>query len=294
MGTLTALVLGANGMLGHAVLRALHGCSGWIVEGTQVEDPAAPLHLDAQDPPERWTPLFSSRHYDYAVNCIGILKPAVDEIDSASMRRAITVNALFPHRLAEVAAGAGTRVIHISTDGVFSGGSSRRLVETDPTDCPDPYGKTKVLGECRARNVINIRCSIIGRDPVWHKGLIERVLCSPPGAELPGFEDQAWNGVTTGQFAALCRRLMESGAFDRIRAVSPIHHFCPNPAITKYDLLRRIQQASGQDVTIRRARSGAPEGSRLLASRFEELGRLYPCRTSWDEALRFAVADIPE
>ena len=107
-----------------------------------------------QDPPERWAGLFSRRHYDYAINCIGVLKSAVDENDTASMCRAIAVNALFPHLLAEVA--KDTRVIHMSTDGVFSGFSPRAYLETDPTDCPDGYGKTKALGECRARNVLNI------------------------------------------------------------------------------------------------------------------------------------------
>jgi hypothetical protein len=73
-----------------------------------------------------------------------------------------------------------------------------------------------------------------------------------------------------------------------------VHHFCPNPAITKYDLLRGIQQASGKDVAILRARSGAPQGSRVLATRFEELSRLYTCRATWGALLRQAVTDTPE
>lgn len=287
------LVLGANGMLGHAVVRTLAARAGWVVHGTQVEDRAAPFYLNACDGPQRWTPLLRSFPYEYIVNCIGILKAAMDERSAASLRQAILVNSVFPHELAEAAQQIGARVIHMSTDGVFSGASNRPYVETDATDATDAYGKTKALGESPAPNVLNIRCSIVGRDPVWRKGLVEWLLAAAPGAEISGFTDQVWNGVTTVQFAALCRRIIDSGSWDRIRGASGVHHFCPNPPLTKYELLCLVRDAAGHAVNIRQARSGAAH-SRTLGSGFSELTRVYPGGGSWNRVLEQALAGEPE
>jgi dTDP-4-dehydrorhamnose reductase len=269
------LVLGASGMLGSAVRQALGACAG-----TQNEDPGAPGYLDVLKP-------WALQHYPYIVNCIGILKPAVNEQDPASLDRAIHVNALFPHQLAQAA--PDSRIIHLSTDGVFSGSLRRPYLETDLTDCPDAYGKTKALGECPAPNVLNIRCSIIGRNPNFGKGLIEWVLRARDGEELTGYEDHLWNGVTTRQFGELCRRIIESGAFDRIRQESGVHHFCPNPAITKYDLLCEIRQAAGRKITIRRTQSGTPV-TRILGTIYKQLPALYPGGESWDVIVGRALA----
>src|ERR1051326_8334103 len=130
-------------MLGSAVSRGLR-LRGWSVDGTQNENPAAPGYFDVLGTPrEQWP--FLARRYSYVVNCIGILKGALDEHDGESVARAIRVNALFPHELA--ASLPNTRILHLSTDGVFSGAQDRPYVETDPTDCSDVYGKTKALGE---------------------------------------------------------------------------------------------------------------------------------------------------
>jgi dTDP-4-dehydrorhamnose reductase len=264
------LVLGASGMLGSAVRQVLGPCAG-----TQSEDPSAPDYLDVLKP---WT----LPNFPYIINCIGILKSAVKEADSLSLERAIRVNALFPHELAHVA--PKSRIIHLSTDGVFSGSLNRPYLETDPTDCPDAYGKTKALGECPAPNVINIRCSIIGRDPHFGKGLLEWVLRSRDGEELSGFEDHLWNGVTTLQFGQLCRGIIVSGAFDRIRLESAVHHFCPNADITKYDLLCAIRDAASRNITIRRTQSGAPI-TRTLGTIYKQLRAIYPGGDSWPDLL---------
>ncbi len=282
------LALGASGMLGSAVQHTLAGDAGWCVDGTQREDRPAPDYFDILAMPgERWASVLQRHAYDYIVNCIGVLKAAVDEQDAKSLSQAIRVNALFPHELAALA--PHSRILHVSTDGVFSGSLRRPYVETDRTDCHDAYGKTKALGECPARNVVNIRCSLIGRDRLGGKGLLEWVLRSPEGAELTGFDDQLWNGVTTLQFSELCRRIIKSGAFDRLRRESGLHHFCPNPTITKYELLCRIREAAGRHINVRRGQSGAA-GARILGSVYSSLRDTYPESGSWDSAIRAAIA----
>jgi dTDP-4-dehydrorhamnose reductase len=293
MSSLRALVLGANGMLGHAVVSALRTRADWEIAGTQVEDPAGPLFLDAERGPEQWGPLVSRGRFDYLVNCIGVLKRAIDERDSASVRRAIAVNALFPHALAAAAETAGSRILHISTDGVFSGAAGRPYLETDPSDCADAYGRTKALGECPAANVLNLRCSIIGRDPWRRQGLMEWVLGAAKGIELPGFADQAWNGVTTAQLAALCGRILEEGVFPRLRAASGLYHVCPNRAITKYELICLVRQLSGSGAAVRRSRSEAGGASRLLATCYPDLSGMCPA-AGWPDLIRQALTDTPE
>lgn len=285
---LNILVLGASGMLGSAVQHALAEFTGWCVDYTQRKEPSAPGYLDILEMPrEQWTAILKRRRYHYVVNCIGILKPAVKERESESLSRAIRVNALFPQEVAQIA--SESRILHVSTDGVFSGSLGRPYLETDPTDCTDAYGKTKALGECPAKNVINIRCSVIGRDPRGGKGLIEWVQRSPEGAELTGFEDQHWNGVTTRQFAELCRRIIQLGRFDQIRSESGVHHFCPNPVTTKYQLLCSIREAAARKILVRPGRSGTPS-ARLLGTVYSSVPKIYPEHLDWDTLIRDALA----
>jgi dTDP-4-dehydrorhamnose reductase len=115
------------------------------------------------------------------------------------------------------------------------------------------------------------------------------VLHSPDGTELAGFDDQHWNGVTTTQFAELCRRIIESGSFDQIRCESGLHHFCPNPPTTKYELLCRVREVTGRSIVVQRARSGIAS-ARILASVYSSLSEIYPERPSWDAAIQDALA----
>jgi dTDP-4-dehydrorhamnose reductase len=272
------LVLGSQGMLGQAVAKVLTD-AGMEVAGTQFVDRSASNYLDAAAGRASWDALFAAARCEYAVNCIGILSAAIRESDAASMERAIRVNSLFPYELAAAAAERGARVIQISTDAVFSG-REEPYVETDPPDPADHYGRTKLLGECPAGNFLNIRCSIVGRDAVGHKGILEWYLSRPEASEIDGYEDRRWNGVTTVQFAGLCARVIAGGAFDRLRAISHVHHFCPNPVTTKYGLLRAWQEVTGRRTRVRPASSPRP-GGRVLGTVYNGLGALYPAAGDW-------------
>ena len=278
------LVLGSQGMLGQAISRFL-ASRGRQVTGTQFADPNARWYLDAAAGPRTWAPLFADAKCDYVINCIGVLKHAIEGSKPGAIELAIRVNALFPYEVARVAASGGARVVHISTDGVFAGGRAEPYRESEPPDCHDYYGRTKALGECPAANVLNIRCSIVGLDTVEHKGLLEWFLHQPEGGEVKGFRDQFWNGVTTVQLARLCDAIIERGAFDSLRGASYVHHFCPNPVITKYDLLCAWREVTGRRLIVRAAESGAPAGSRVLASQYDCLPAPDPVRGGWAQIL---------
>jgi dTDP-4-dehydrorhamnose reductase len=285
---LSVLVTGATGMVGQTVFRVLGRETLWSVIATQRSDANRPYYLDAEAETTAWQSVIINGRFSYIVNCTGILKSAIEDKKSETVARAIAVNSLFPHRLALTAAEAGSRVIHVSTDAVFSETSGLK-VESDVADCCDTYGRTKVLGESAARNVVNIRCSIVGRDPLRRKGILEWLLSHPEDVPATGFLNQLWNGVSANQLAEVCRLIIKSGEFDGIRRVSGVHHFCPNPTITKYDLLCFVKEAARSKVEISPIVSGRPT-NRLLGTQYSELSSLFPNTVDWLPVISEAVA----
>lgn len=272
-------------MLGRACVRRLRERGFANVESTQRRDPSGRGYLRVPDP-RALAALLRGARYEYVINCLAVLASrALEERDEARLD-AIALNADFPLRLAAAAASSGARVLHVSTDGVFSGRKREPYTEDDPPDPLDVYGRTKALGESRAPNALTVRCSLVGVAPQERRGLVEWFLSTEDGAELTGFSDQRWNGVTTLQLADAFASIVETGAFDALRSVSHVHHFCPNPAITKFDLLVALNAASGERRRIVEGSSGSDTFGRVLASRFGRLDELVPQPRDWVSVLR--------
>lgn len=262
-------------MLGQMVFRALSRSPKLDVEGTQRSDATKALHFDVRDGIERLRALWDRQGgYGYVVNCIGVTTANIRKGDSASIREAIRVNSLFPHEVASLAGDYGARVIHISTDDVFAG-NQETYAEDALHDCVDVYGKTKSLGEVPAQEALTIRCSIVGPDPVGRRGLLEWFLNVPEEKEIVGYTTYLWNGVTTLQFAELCRRIIEDGQFGALRDEAAVHHFCPNTPLSKYELLTLFNAAFGRRVKI--VPGAAPQGpvKRVLVTRYGRLREIY-------------------
>ena len=167
------------------------------------------------------------------VNCIGIVKQlaaAKDPIPS------ITVNALFPHRLAQLRRAAGARLIHLSTDCVFSGTKRTPYTEVDNPDPVDLYGRTKLLGEVAGPDCLTPRTSIIGRELRNRTGLIEWFLGSR-GGSVRGFAGVLYTGLTTTVLARLIGDLLEQ--HPQLEGVYQV----AAESISKYDLLRLVDEA---------------------------------------------------
>ncbi len=268
------LVLGKTGMLGQTVLQTLSQDAALQVEGTHRLSSSDPLYFDAETAGSRLREVMARwGRYDVVINCIGILQSDINEQDTNSVRRAIRVNALFPHELAAVAAEQGSRVILVSTDGVFSGAGGPYF-EDAQSDCTDLYGKTKSLGEVRHPSALTIRCSLIGCDLLKKRGLLEWFLAQPDGAQLQGYTDYLWNGVTTLQFAQMCRQLICQDRFDEVLSGGSVHHFCPNKPVSKFELLSIFKTAFHKDVRIMPTRCSEVPIRRVLASRSKWLGKL--------------------
>lgn len=189
--------------------------------------------------------LLAATRYDAVINAIGIIKPYIKDDNREQVERAIRINALFPHALAQAAAMSGSRVVQIATDCVYSG-KAGNYTEDALQDAADVYGKTKSLGEVPDSRVTHIRCSIIGPEPKGHVSLLDWFLGQPQGATVTGFTNHLWNGVTTLHFAKICAGIIKSGI-----ALPQKIHLVPTSTVTKAEMLECFSQAYGRnDITI--------------------------------------------
>lgn len=239
---ITVAVTGASGMLGSMVLKFLSADENLnLIATARNKESVLPglkdskgiewRALDAEDADiSKLSEAISGA--EWVINCIGIIKPYIRDDNAAEIERAVKVNTLFPHRLAEAAELKGARVIQIATDCVYSGAKGN-YGETNPHDALDVYGKTKSLGEAFRQNMHHLRCSIIGPEPAKYLSLLEWLVRQPQNARVSGYTNHEWNGVTTLHFAKICRGIIKN------KIVLPhIQHIIPSDRVTKANLLQ--------------------------------------------------------
>lgn len=173
------------------------------------------------------------------VNCIGIVKQAEAAKDPVV---SIEINALFPHRLARFCQGKGIRLIHISTDCVFSGRKGN-YIEDDLSDAEDLYGRTKFLGEVSGKGCLTLRTSMIGRELETCNGLIEWFLCQQ-GKIVGGYTKAIFSGFTTNALAEIIVDIV-----NRQSELSGVWHVASAP-ISKFDLLLLVKQVYGLNINV--------------------------------------------
>ena len=272
----TVLVLGVTGMLGHMVQRVLAASGTIDVRGTHIFERNDPYYFDVMSGLKDLAIICDqSPCYDYFINCIGILPGKIAEKDPTTIRKAIKINSLFPHELSAFAKERGVRIIHISTDGVFSGDADS-YNEDDTHDCPDFYGITKSLGEVFDENFINLRCSIIGPSPFLGEGLLEWFLKQPDDAYLSGYTNHIWHGISTYQFGKLCLKIIEDDHFETLRKESAVFHFAPNEPITKFDLLCLFEEMFKKHVHVSAKASDDKIYRRVLQTKYGGIKNIYP------------------
>jgi dTDP-4-dehydrorhamnose reductase len=243
------LVLGGSGMLGSMVADYLAREHEFdVTVTTRSEDLSASgrercggsrwIEFDAGAETSESAGVF--KDVDWVVNCIGIIKPLIHDDNAFEVERAVRINALFPHLLAQWTAGH-TRVLQIATDCVYSG-SKGHYTENDVHDALDVYGKTKSLGEVHAPHVHHFRCSIIGPEMKEPRSLLEWFLGQPPGASVNGFVNHNWNGVTTLHFARLCAGIIKQGV-----NLPHSQHVIPTGEVTKCEMLEHFARCYRRD-----------------------------------------------
>ena len=276
-------MLGGGGMLGHKVVQALSGKyrdTWWTLRGGR-PSPFLPLDrciegVDVSD----WSAfqaLLDKVRPDVIVNCLGIIK---QRAEAQSPIASLTVNALLPHRLAEAAAVRAGRLIHFSTDCVFSGRKGG-YTEADVSDAEDLYGRTKFLGEVAGPNALTLRTSIIGREVKHHQSLLDWFLLGSH-TKVPGYRCVWWSGITTNHLAGLVADLI-----DRHPTLNGLYQVSSG-RISKYDLLCMLRDAF--DIPVEVEPDDGPVNDRTLdGSRFAAAVG-YRC-PPWEELIGELVND---
>jgi dTDP-4-dehydrorhamnose reductase len=153
----------------------------------------------------------------------------------------IPVNTLMPHRLAGLCKLVGTRLIHVSTDCVFSG-QRGGYVEGDFADARDVYGKSKALGEVIYPHCVTLRTSTIGHELASQFGLLDWFLAQE--GRCKGYTRAVFSGLPTVVFAQVVRDIVVPQT-----ELSGLYHVAAKP-IAKFDLLRMIADVYGKDIDI--------------------------------------------
>lgn len=229
------------------------------------------------------------RGAELAVNCVAVLRSDPAYGTNEYRHSSVLVNALWPHALLAQTREVGCRLIQISTDAVFSPAGSPAS-EWDPADANEPYGMSKALGELEHESALNLRLSVIGPAPDRRPGLWEWLVRQPPRATVPGYSTFLWTGCTSEQLGRIVADLLPRQAFDEVRHTGSTHHFVPNGAATKFEVLACLAKRFRPDVTVRPSTERA-RSSRPLMSSLGALEAVYTGRREWASAIEAVGAD---
>ena len=176
---------------------------------------------------------------DYLINCVGMVKQIMN---SKNKRLTYFVNVIIPKTLSKFALNQNFKLIHFSTDCIFSGNKGN-YKENNKPDCTDYYGITKLKGEIKSKNTINLRTSIIGHELNTKIGLLEWFMSSTK--KVYGFKNSIFSGLTTLEIS----KFLDSYIISKNSIKSGIFHLSSNP-INKFDLLKMISKIYNKKIAI--------------------------------------------
>lgn len=243
------LVLGATGMLGSAMLHALQRSTYFDAWGTMRDRKGLcyfPKHthsqlihsVDVLDD-DCLLDVFKRVKPNLVINCVGLIKQLTSANDPLIV---LPINAMFPHRLARLTAQFEARLIHISTDCVFSGRKGG-YTESDQSDAEDLYGKSKFIGELsQSPRVLTLRTSIIGHELTTHYALVDWFLHQTD--EVKGYVNAIFSGLPTVELT----RIMLEYIIPHPE-LAGLFHVAAKP-INKYDLLMLVAKIYDKKIRI--------------------------------------------
>ena len=268
------MVLGMTGMLGNAMFRVLSAHPDLIVYGTARNERARQyfsadcykrviVGIDVENH-DALVRAFAVVRPDVVINCVGLVKQLAD---ANNPLMALPINALLPHRLAALCQASASRLIHFSTDCVFSG-SKGRYLETDFPDADDLYGRSKLLGEVDYPHAVTLRTSLIGHELSGDRSLVNWFLAQQ--GSVKGFTRAIFSGLPTVEIATLIRDIILPR-----QELHGVYHVASKP-INKFDLLRLVAERYGKVIKINPSEDLVIDRS-LNADKFnEETGYVPP------------------
>jgi dTDP-4-dehydrorhamnose reductase len=242
------LIFGASGMLGHKLYQELgkqFDVFATVRSGFNAVEPFGLFdrssiieNIDIADTSSIRQAIETVRP-DCVINAVGIIKQVPSSKD---VIQTLTINSIFPHRLADLSADLGFRLITISTDCVFDG-TKGNYAESDTPDARDLYGLSKLLGELTGGNSLTIRTSIIGRELGTHHSIVEWFLANR-GQTVKGYTNAIYSGFPTIVMAGIISDIIAHHP-----SLSGLYHMSSDP-ISKFDLLGLINERFGAGIVI--------------------------------------------
>ena len=235
------LVLGIRGMAGHVVFKMLQYTAKYEVYGIarNIKSTNHIFNLDVFDS-ERLKEIIQNNNFDTIINCIGILNKDAEDHPA----KAIWLNSYLPHFLEDLTKNTSTKIIHISTDCVFSG-ERGNYIETDQTDGKGIYAQSKALGELNNSKDLTIRTSIIGPE-FDHSGigLFHWFMSQSKESMVKGYSSAFWSGITTIELSKYILHILERDEIGLIQISN-------NEKIDKFSLLTLINEIfRGKEIKI--------------------------------------------
>lgn len=238
------LIVGGDGMLGHQLLQTLQ--KQHEVKVTLRQNLSAYTHYGYYHADNTYTGVDIRRDEELlealahfqpqaVINAVGVVKQRKSAKDAIP---SLEINALFPHRLALMCEAVKARMVHISTDCVFSGRKGK-YTEQDLSDAEDLYGKSKYLGEVTDSHCVTLRSSIIGLELSHKTGLIEWFLAQK--GTIKGFRKAIYSGLTTQEMSRVIERILVQHP-----ELSGVWQVSSDTAINKYELLTAFTEMLGR------------------------------------------------
>ena len=270
------LILGSSGLIGHQVYNYLKNNSDFVLSNISYRRKLnnETILIDARNEQYFFDQI---RHIepDYIVNCIGVLISEAKQDPKSAM----FLNAHLPHRLVKLANSFNAKLIHMSTDCVFSGNKESPYLETDEKDGNDTYAKTKALGEVISENHLTIRTSVVGPEIINGSGELFHWFMNQSGV-MEGFTKAVWSGVTTIELAKAIKWFIENNTTGLYQLTNGI-------SINKYDLLHLFKKYTNKNIEIAKV-DGIFTNKSFVDTR-KEINYKLP---SYDEMIRKMVSLI--
>lgn len=219
------LILGGTGMAGHTISIYFKEAGHDVTSFSRSKvDYCKNVNGDITDF-ENLKKIINEGQYDAIINAIGILNQDAEDHKS----NAVILNSYLPHFLSDTTKEMKTRVIHMSTDCVFSGNIGG-YSETSFRDGETFYDRSKALGELENNKDLTLRNSIIGPD-MSQRGIGLFNWFMKQEGQIKGFTKAIWTGVTTLTLAKAMEQALKEN-------LTGLYNLVNNETINKYELLK--------------------------------------------------------
>ena len=233
------LILGSTGLIGHQIyfyLKSKEKYELYNIANTRKLN-SETISINALDENKLSEAIYKLGP-DILINCVGLL---INE-STSNPKNAIYLNAYLPHLLHEISQNIGAKLIHISTDCVFSGNKNTPYIEIDEKDGNGVYAKTKGLGEIISNSHLTLRTSVVGPE-IKNNGEELFHWFMQQENKIFGYKKSIWSGVTTLELAKAVDIAIDKN-------IVGLHHVTNNQVISKYDLLKLFKKYMKKNIKI--------------------------------------------